>query len=82
MALYDYTVQGTAANNQTWIVKGIVECDFSDAFNVAISHTFESLTQGLAQYGKPGVGCNGPYKVIRVLIKRKRDNDKETQMAH
>lgn len=60
---YQYTVVGSAADNQTWMVKGEILCEFHEAFDKAMRDCFQQLTQGKAIFGKPGLGCNGPYEV-------------------
>jgi hypothetical protein len=69
---FDYVINGSAANGQTWTTEGRVECEYAEAWNVANQDTFIKLTRGAAIYGKPGVGCNGPYDIHRVLIQQVR----------
>jgi hypothetical protein len=70
MKTYRYTVEGSGADGQTFRTDGTVSSDFSDALHVAMIDTFEKLTHGRALYGKPGVGCRGPYDIHRVLIEQ------------
>ena len=66
-----YTISGSAADGQTWETKGDVEVPaehFPEVANIALAETFATLTQGKAVYGKPGVGCNGPYRIRRMVI--------------
>jgi hypothetical protein len=68
---YDYVITGTAANGQTWTTRGTVEAEsasFLDTPLMAMQESFESLTQGKAVYGQPGVGCRGPYQVTAMHI--------------
>lgn len=65
---YKFEIEGTGANDQTWITMGTVACEFHDVFDSAMEETFQQLTDGKAVYGKPGVGCRGPYKIDRVAI--------------
>jgi hypothetical protein len=68
--IYKYEIKGLARNDQTWVTKGSIDCEFNDAFSLAMRNTFEQLTNGKAVYGKPGVGCQGPYDVFSVMIER------------
>lgn len=71
--IYAYTVSGRAANDQTWEVSGEVSTDNPGAFKLmidaALRASFETLTQGKAVHGKPGVGCSGPYQITALTIK-------------
>jgi len=71
MKTYSYQMTGTAAAGQTWRTAGTIElsnAEFSNASAVALLDSFQQLTKGKAVYGKPGVGCEGPYSVTRLLI--------------
>lgn len=74
MITYRFQIEGTAADKQTWSVDGIVDVknqgQFMDAVNSSLRQAFETMTKGKAVYGKPGVGCNGPYtiKMLRIGI--------------
>jgi hypothetical protein len=70
MKNYAFKIEGSSANGQTWMASGVMECEFHETFNAAMKHTFQQLTNGEAVYGKPGVGCNGPYNILRVLIEQ------------
>ena len=69
---YRYEMTGGGADGQTWKSTGTIDTTAAGAFpNVpaqAMRLAFEQLTQGKAEYGKPGVGCNGPYSIKRLLI--------------
>lgn len=68
---YTYSVSGTAAGEQTWQIDGQVEGkpgDFPLVFEHAMRATFNGLTNGKAVFGKPGVGCSGPYRITRLVI--------------
>jgi hypothetical protein len=74
MTVYTYEVSGTAAGGQTWKVTGEVEGrpgDFPKVPDAALRNAFDSLTEGKAVFGQPGVGCNGPYVLTRLLIEAK-----------
>jgi len=69
MNRYSYTVEGAAADGQTYVCCGQVQTEeFTDSFMLAMRAAFGQLTQGKAQYGKPGVGCRGPYTITRVVL--------------
>ena len=63
---------GTAARGQTWTTTGEIEIEelgnFSAVPDLALKDSFLKLTHGNAIYGLPGVGCNGPYTITRMLI--------------
>lgn len=74
MITYTYTIEGRAADDQTWTVVGAVETeregDFMNAVNIAMREGFMELTRGKAVYGRPGEGCRGPYQISRLEITR------------
>ncbi len=71
MTRYLYDIAGTGANNQTWRTTGTVEHDdFQKALQRAQMVSFVQLTNGKAEYGQPGVGCNGPYTIVTFLVTR------------
>jgi hypothetical protein len=63
------TIEGTDATGMTWAtdvrVSGI---PFPQALDRALSESFQQLTQGKAVYGKPGVGCRGPYEIAKLTL--------------
>lgn len=66
-----YTIHGTAAREQTWECTGVIsDCDWSDHNLMirAMTDAFYQLTDGKAVFGKPGVGCQGPYELSRVEL--------------
>jgi len=67
---YRYQAEGTSANGQTWKTSGQFNCEFEYTFTFAARDAFQQLTGGRAIYGQPGVTCNGPYQVDRLLIER------------
>jgi hypothetical protein len=71
---YAYTLEGTAADGQTWCSSGEVytenEGDFPLALQDAQRRAFQQLTQGKAVYGIPGIGCRGPYKITKLIVER------------
>jgi hypothetical protein len=62
---FRYDVRGLAADGQTWDVRG--ECSdangWPDCLSEAMALAFHQLTNGKAVFGKPGVGCRGPYQI-------------------
>ena len=69
---YRYEISGTAAGEQTWtttgISKDVTPGAFQSVFDDALRETFQLLTEGKAIFGKPGLGCSGPYTLTRLLI--------------
>lgn len=47
---------------------------FRVALDDAMRASFDQLTNGEAVYGQPGLGCEGPYTVTRMLIEEKADD--------
>lgn len=76
MLTYDFEVKGTAAGEQEWTTTGTVETqnagEFPQMLNLALMQSFQNLTQGKAVFGKPGVGCRGPYGVTSFLIVKRK----------
>lgn len=69
---YHYVIHGSAAQGQSWSATGTVETEKAGEFmstpSLAMKDAFYQLTRGKAIYGKPGVGCSGPYRVTRMTI--------------
>lgn len=73
MKIYNYEMRGTATNDQTWRTSGTLTDrvnDLSAVFDMMIRDSFAQLTNGRAVFGKPGVGCSGPYQINRIVIER------------
>lgn len=72
---YAYTIEGSGADGNTWKVQGSVPNvspgGFMDCFQKAMLGAFSQLTAGKAIYGKPGIGCRGPYKVTRLVLEER-----------
>jgi hypothetical protein len=69
--VYQYMMQGTAAEDQTWATEGTItdtRNDIISMFTGIMRASFHQLTSGKAEFGKPGVGCNGPYDITRITI--------------
>lgn len=71
MTTYNYKIAGTAADGQTWSVKGSITLPPEDGFPAAymkvMTDGLARLTEGKAAYGHPGP-CGGPYKVTELHI--------------
>ena len=73
MTTFTYAVSGNAARDQTWEIIGTIEAkpgEFHAVFERAMIETFKALTSGKAVFGKPGVGCSGPYGITRLVIEQ------------
>lgn len=71
---FKFAIEGTARDGQTWATEGSCEgsiIDYSVLAN-AMRESFQQLTQGKAVFGKPGVGCRGPYDVTKITIEKIR----------
>ncbi len=79
--IYQFTIIGTAANGQTWRTTGKVSCEFNACFDTAMRASFEQLTGGKAVFGKPGVGCSGPYDITSILIQQVSATPDEKDVA-
>lgn len=63
-----FIVSGTAAGGQSFECRGAIDnADWNDQdlLGRAMRDSFMQLTQGKAVFGKPGIGCRGPYKITR-----------------
>lgn len=69
---YTFCVQGKAADGQSWKVEGDVVSeragDFQLVLNSAMERSFFQLTRGKAVFGRPGVGCRGPYSITSLSV--------------
>lgn len=65
---YSYSVHGTAPGDQTWNCVGTVIGEFKDVPEAVMKDTFIRLTNGKVIFGKPGVGCRGPYEITQLII--------------
>jgi hypothetical protein len=74
---YRYTIDGGAADQQTWSACGTIQIEKAGEFvevpSRAIREAFLKLTTGKAIYGHPGVGCRGPYSIERLLIEKENE---------
>lgn len=71
--IFTYEVEGTAVDGCTWRVTGEVDSlatDFMLIIERAMQSVFNQLTQGKAVYGQPGKGCQGPYKITKLLLQK------------
>lgn len=67
---FSYEVKGTTAEGVAWQTAGTVVCELPEVWVAVINHTFLDLTRGKAVFGRPGLGCKGPYEVHEVTVKR------------
>lgn len=69
---YKFKVEGMAAAGQSWTASGVVAAASPGQFQLVIDgamrETFAQLTGGKAIYGKPGIGCRGPYTITSFLL--------------
>jgi hypothetical protein len=71
--IYRYEISGTAADDQTWKTEGTITDTTNDIvsmFTGILRASFHQLTHGEAVFGKPGVGCNGPYDIRKIVIEQ------------
>jgi hypothetical protein len=77
MRKYRYEMQGTGIGGnghgtQQWQTEGVIQLerqgDFPRMLDQAQLSSFKKLTNGEAVYGQPGVGCQGPYQIKRMLV--------------
>lgn len=70
--IFTYEIQGTDADSNVWKTQGVIVSDalFPEVLNLVQKDSFNKLTSGKAQYGNPGAGCNGPYRIIRIAVTR------------
>jgi hypothetical protein len=65
-------MDGEAAAGQSWITNGTIELpnpgEFVRLSELALRDSFQKLTNGKAVYGKPGLGCTGPYKIRKLVL--------------
>jgi len=73
---YHFIISGTAADGQTWKTSGVLQSTghmatrWPELVDDALGESFRALTDGKAVYGKPGVGCKGPYSVNELHIEK------------
>ena len=72
MDLWNYAITGTTGDGTTWHVQGSLQAhDLDAAIEKGRRHAFIALTEGKAEFGKPGQGtCQGPYKITRLLVEK------------
>lgn len=75
---FNYEVSGTAADRQTWLITGNIEQekpgDFPVTMDEVMRQVFTRLTKGEAIFGRPGIGCHGPYQIVKFLIEEATDD--------
>jgi hypothetical protein len=67
---YSFTCVGKGAGGQTWTASGRLDSEFRFVCDEVMRQTFRQLTGGTAVYGRPGLGCAGPYEVDKIVIER------------
>lgn len=68
---YRYKMSGTTADDQSWETSGIIysaSSNFPALSEIALRESFMALTEGRAVFGKPGVGCRGPYRIKNLTL--------------
>ena len=69
---YRYMIEGTATQDQTWVVSGErfleARSEFPFLVTMCLRDSFQQLTNGNAVFGKPGLDCRGPYSVRKLVI--------------
>lgn len=72
---YTYEVAGHDGGGKTWSVKGELLAtpgQFPTLVNTALGESFQKLTNGETEYGKPGEGeCRGPYTITKMTLEQK-----------
>ena len=72
MITYSYIVEGLTAGGNKWSTIGAhtatAQGEFANVPMIALRESFAQLTQGKAVFGNPGLGCQGPYRITRMLI--------------
>lgn len=64
---YRFEIDGVGGGDKPWHTSGHITCEFSQTLNEAMKASFDLLTEGKAEYGKPGP-CGGPYKIKKFII--------------
>jgi len=69
---YRWNISGVDANLNAYHTSGVANHDTDrhllEVMAQALQESFEQLTEGRAQFGKPGVGCKGPYTIIAMTF--------------
>jgi len=69
MVTYRWIISGYDGEGYSWKTKGEIEAsDFQTALTNARRDSFLLLTQGKAEYGHPGLGCSGPYRITNLAL--------------
>lgn len=73
MRRFRYELAGIDGEGKAFTVSGEIEetraLGFAGAPGAALSDAFQKLTDGNAEYGKPGEGgCRGPYTFERIVL--------------
>lgn len=85
MITYRFTMDGTAADGQTWRTNGEVSAEQAGDFPLLLEQaqrdSFMQLTRGKAVFGKPGVGCRGPYSIKKFLFELVDERERLREIA-
>lgn len=69
MTIYNWVISGLDGEGYSWHTSGVVDADdINTALTNARRDSFMQLTQGNAKYGKPGLGCTGPYTITSFAL--------------
>jgi hypothetical protein len=60
---WTYEVKGTTGDGVSWQHSGSLEAKQQEIYERVMVASFHALTTGKAVYGRPGLGCKGPYDI-------------------
>jgi hypothetical protein len=67
---WTFQVSGLTTDGMAWQTSGVIEATANEVWELALMHSFHALTHGKAVFGKPGVGCKGPYEIKKVVVEQ------------
>lgn len=69
---FRYKIEGLTGGGNTWSTEGTIEGDIADPaiHRIAMTASFQQLTNGRAVFGTPGAGCRGPYSITRFVLEK------------
>lgn len=69
---FRFKFEGLTAGGNPWHTEGKIDGDMANPliFRTAMGASFQQLTSGRAVFGKPGLGCQGPYKITRFTLEK------------
>jgi hypothetical protein len=68
LKLWNYEVKGTMADGVSWHTSGSLEAKQVEIYERVMVASFHALTTGKAVFGRPGIGCKGPYEITSVKM--------------